>query len=443
MPDEVKELHRARELIKHALAAGADEADVYIRAGPATRITLHHTHISESNGWQQGLALRVWCGNRQALLTTNDLTSSRLLDLAKYAVAEAQQRGMEKQPWLSSERAARPFPAAKEPPITREQQRAMLEQLLETIRRNQAPRKPILSACYTNIEQATIVANSRGLQATYHTSNYRIWVWVEWDTGHLMAGASSQLFADLAPETLVQHVSEHIASLEASTGKAPEGSCEVLLPPLAAAEVARAFGMLLTAENVLRDLKPLLKRLGLPVASPAVTLIDDGRLAGGLKSHPFDDEGTPTGTTMLVEGGKLYALLHTLQSAAQLRVEPNGKAMRAALWQQPHSAPSNIYLQAGEEGPDQLQRHIQRGIVVTGMLRPGRLQSATGKFTLVAQGWWVERGERVYPVSGVPLSANIFELLRTVRCCGSDVQFSPLADGAGAPSILIERMQVG
>jgi PmbA protein len=217
----------------------------------------------------------------------------------------------------------------------------------------------------------------------------------------------------------------------------------VLLPPSVAADLARSLGALLAAENVLQNLRPLLSHLDQPIASPAVTLVDDGALADGLKSQPIDDEGTATTATTLIERGRLRALLHTLQSADQLGVAPNGKAMRLALWKQPRSVPSNIYVQGGDATPEQLRGQLRRGLAVMSTPRPGRIHPATGKFTVVAQGWWVEDGELVRPVHGVPLSANIFDLLRNVTACGTDLHFSPLADGAGAPSVLIERMQVG
>jgi PmbA protein len=187
----------------------------------------------------------------------------------------------------------------------------------------------------------------------------------------------------------------------------------------------------------------LLTRLDRPIAAPAVTLVDDGALASGLKSRPFDDEGTPTGATTLIERGTLRALLHTLDTAGRLGMAPNGKAVRPNLWQQPRSAPSNVSLQPGDADPGLLRQELRRGLAVVNALRPGRLHSATGKLTAIVQGWWVEEGVPVRPVSGVPLSANIFELLRDVRRCGRDLQHSPLADGAGAPSLLVERMQVG
>ncbi len=148
-------------------------------------------------------------------------------------------------------------------------------------------------------------------------------------------------------------------------------------------------------------------------------------------------------TTTLIEQGRLRAFLQTLRSAEELGVEPNGKATRATLWNHPRATPTNIYIPAGEHAPESLRQTMRRGLAVVGVLRPGRVQSATGNFTAVVQGWWVENGVPVQLVSGVPLAANIFHMVRALRARGNDLQFSPLADGAGAPSLLIDQMHAG
>lgn len=443
MSEVTEILQRATQLLDMALDAGADEADVYLRQGPATRITFQQDHCNESSGWQSGLALRVWCDNRLALLSTNDLSAAGLATIARQAVLEARQRGISSPAWLNSELRCSPFALAQESLLTQARKRAMIEEVMATISSKQPATGLIVHACYAESTSVTGLVNSRGLRAVCQTSNYRIWIWAEGAFGHLTMAASSQCFAGLDLEALGQHVSDHLVFLHEPSRQAPAGSCEVLLPPLAAADIARSLGVLLTAENVLQDLKPLLKSIDHPIASPAVSLIDDGALPTGLKSRPFDDEGTPVSATTLVEQGRLRAFLHTLRSADLLNATPGGNALKPSLWQPPRAAPSNVYLQAGRATPDELRQQLQRGIIVTSILRPGRIQGTSGKFTLVVQGWWIEQGQPRYPVSGVPISANIFELLRNVRACGSDLQFSPLADGAGAPSLLIARVQVG
>lgn len=245
------------------------------------------------------------------------------------------------------------------------------------------------------------------------------------------------------PAEVADDLLRRAGDLRQATGSVAAGRHPVLLSPVAAADLARGLGVLFSGDLVLGDLRPLADRLGRRIASPAVTLVDDGALAGGRRSRPFDDEGTPTRRTVLLEKGRLREFLHTLETAARLECEPNGKAHRITVTHSPRPGPSNIYLAAGEATAAELRDEVSRGLLVTGFTRPGRVVSSTGRFTAMAYGQWREPGAPPRAVSRVPLSAGVFPLLRHIRGCGDDLRFSPLSGGAGAPTVLIAEMVVG
>jgi PmbA protein len=217
----------------------------------------------------------------------------------------------------------------------------------------------------------------------------------------------------------------------------------VVLAPDAAADVARVLGRVLCAQHVLGRLGRLRDRVGQRIASTMLSLVDDGTLPGGVHTRPFDDEGTPTEATTLIEGGRLRGFLHTLRTAERLDALPNGKAERAAAWHAPEAAPSNVFIPAGSSTVDELRIGAGDGLAISGLLRSGRVQSTTGRFTAVGYGWRLRRGVPAQRVTGVPLSAGVFELMRAIAGRGDDLRFVPLADGAGSPSLLVEPMRVG
>jgi PmbA protein len=442
MSEAKRALRTATWLVDESRAAGADDAEVYLRSGPITRISHLNNSTMEAQGWHHSLALRVWVDGRVSLLTTSDFTLNHLSQLARLAVAEARQRGVSNYPWLRSEQRSQSFAVDVARPVGIEEKHALLSQLIAYGRASRSFDQKILTACYTDSVLWTVLVNSRGLSTLYQATNHRIWLWIEGASGHLSLASAGRHFDDLALTSIGRQLDACSVLLDSQIGQAPEGPCAVILPPLVAADLARSVSSMLTGENVLGSLRPLLKWMERPIAASSITLVDDGTLPMGLKSRPVDDEGTPTSRTVLVEKGRLRNFLQTLETAAELNMKPNGKATRSALWQQPRALPSNAFFEAGDVEPDELLRQLKRGILVTSTLRPGRLQSATGKFTLIAQGAWVEHGTVMHPLNGVQLSANVFELLRSVQCCGRDLQFSTLADGVGAPSMLVERMQV-
>lgn len=435
-------LKRASALVTAAGQAGADEAEVFLHVGPVRTITLQEGHRSISQGEQSELALRVWCGEQTAVVTTTDLTHAAICGLARRGVQEARERGTHLLPLL---RPGDELHLSDDDTGQRsEETAALLAKMVAHIQGRRGSQDTIFNLSYTETALWTVLVHSQGLRAATRRQQYKLWVWLEGSGGHLAAAVAGRTFSPGAANDFVSYLESCSSFLEQPASPPPQsGPHQVLLSAGLAADFARSLGHMLSADNVLHNMRPLLERIGTPIASRALTLIDDGCLPDGLNSCAIDHEGTPMQTTTLIEQGQLGALLHTLRSAQELGVAANGKASRAALWNHPRGTPTNIYIPAGRQTPESLRRQIRRGLAVAGVLRPGRVQRATGNFTALVQGWWIENGEPVQLVSGVPLSANIFQMLRALRARGNDLQFSPLADGAGAPCLLIDQMHVG
>ena len=436
----------AQALVESALDAGADAADAFLRDGPVHRRTQHQGQIAESAGWHTEVALRAWCGDDCSLTTANDLNPSGFGLLARRSVESARQWGFQRPALLQSDMSPHEWDCWDRDDLGFGQGQAVLHHALAAVRSEPTLANALVSGSYSTAALTTALATSRGFATGYCYQEHRVWLWIEGSDGHLVSAEAARRASGLNPSALGAHLAQRAGAVDpaatASNGLAA-GRCAVLLPPLVAADLARSLGFLLSGDNVVEHLRPLLGRIGKPIAAPSVTLIDDGAAPEGIKGRPFDDEGTPTARAALIEQGRLSELLHTRASAARLGVAPNGKATRARPWRHPQPAPTTIYLAPGDSTPLDLQRLMRSGLVVTSALRPGRIHAATGRFTVLVRGLWIENGDAVRAVSGIPLSANIFELLRAVSATASDLQFSPLADGAGAPSVLVDAMTVG
>jgi len=443
MNDPQTALNTALLLVDAAIASGADDAEVYGRFGPTFRIALQWAHITENTGWQSELALRVWCGNQTCVLVTDQTSPSELRALALSAVSQARWGSTISGAQLCDMRGSRIFPCTQSSIIqTRTEERDALEQLLEEAKKTSYFASKIVNVDYLETSPWTVIVNSRGCSAAYERRESTVWLWVEHEDGRLAEALFRPTFSESEHKLLVRRLADRASFLDQRTYHAPPGPCEVLLSPSAAASVAAALGTLLAADNVLNNIPALLGHVNRVIAGSAVTLIDDGTVAGGIQGRPVDDEGMPTCSTTLIEEGRLRALLHTRQTSHQLGVIPNGKATRAALWDLPRSAPSNIYIQAGHTVPTELWGQIYRGLIVLHAREPGRIQGGNGRFTISVDGWWIEDGEITHPVAAVNLSANIFALLRNIRQCGNDLEFSFLSNGAGGPSLLVDEMWI-
>jgi len=436
VPDRARAI--AAETVAAAMVAGADAAEVFVRTGPAERLTWRGPDlVAETRGPNCDVVVRVWRGGWSLAVTATTITPA-LRDLARSAVAGARSHGEELTPCLRAGPADLVFPAAGEEPNG---EPGSLAGPLSDVAALPELRHAQLTGVWSQERQWSILVNSCDLAAAYEGVQQVAWLWADWPGGRIAEAASGGSGEGVLAAG--RRLAGLASLMHADPGPPPTGSTSVLLAPAAAAHVARSLGGLLTGSGVARGLRPLIERRGGRIGSPSLDLTDAPRQPGGMRTRPIDDEGTPTRDVPLLRAGRLVGLLHTLRSARELGDEPTGSAHRAALWRPPAAAPSNLRIEPGTETRDHLRRAMGTGIEVVGLGRPGRIQDGTGNFTLTGHGWWVEGGERVRPLRGVPLSANVFELLRAVRGIGDDLAYSPLADGAGAPTLLLDRMRVG
>ena len=193
----------------------------------------------------------------------------------------------------------------------------------------------------------------------------------------------------------------------------------------------------LNGETVYREASFLARRLGEPVASPLVNLVDDGTMPRGFGTSPFDDEGVPTRRTPMVEQGVLRNFLLNCYAGRKLGMPTTGNAARG-LAGNPGISPGNFYLLAGEHSPEEILRSVTRGFYVTECIGFG-VNLVTGDYSRGAAGLWIEDGELAFPVEEVTIAGNLLDMLRGVEMVGNDLEFR---GAVAAPTIKIAEMTV-
>jgi PmbA protein len=171
-----------------------------------------------------------------------------------------------------------------------------------------------------------------------------------------------------------------------------------------------------------------------------VSVIDDGRLAGGPLEAPFDGEGTPTRRTPVVEEGLLLTRLLDRASARVADTEPTGNGVRHSFRDPPSSASTHLSIVPGEATVEQLLVGLDRGLYVTNLRavggRPG------GGLAALVEGVWVERGRAAGAVSRALMVVPRRELLRRVRAVADDLRFHPAGGAVGSPTLLLEPLEM-
>ena len=98
---------------------------------------------------------------------------------------------------------------------------------------------------------------------------------------------------------------------------------------------------------------------------------------------------------------------------------------------------TNLYLEAGTETPEAMIAAIDNGFYVTELIGMG-VNGVTGDYSRGAAGFWIEKGEIVYPVSELTIAGNLKDMFMALTPA-SDLEFRY---GTNAPTLRIDGMTV-
>jgi TldD protein len=215
-----------------------------------------------------------------------------------------------------------------------------------------------------------------------------------------------------------------------------------------------AVGHGLEADFNRRKTSALTNRLGTRVASDVCTIVDDGTLPFRRGSLNMDDEGTPTGRTVLIEKGILRAYLTDRLNARLMGLPLTGNGRRESFQCIPLPRMTNTFMLAGESDPQDIIRSVKKGLYAVSF-GGGQVDITNGKFVFSAsEAYLIEDGQVTKPVKGATLIGNGPEVLTKVSMvgydlkldegigtCGKDGQSVPV--GVGLPTIRVDAMTVG
>ncbi len=211
----------------------------------------------------------------------------------------------------------------------------------------------------------------------------------------------------------------------------------VVFDPDMAASLLRSLCGAVSGSAIYRGASFLLGKLGQQVATSALTVVDDGRIAAGLGSRPFDGEGLPTRRTVVIKDGVLTSYLLDTYTGRKLGLCSTGNATRS-LGQRPTVGPMNFFAQPGPHAPEEIIGSVNRGLYVTEMIGFG-VNLVTGDYSRGAVGIWIENGELTHPVEEVTIAGNLKDMLMGVEMVGSDLEWR---GSIAAPTLKIARMTV-
>jgi TldD protein len=194
--------------------------------------------------------------------------------------------------------------------------------------------------------------------------------------------------------------------------------------------------------------------MGQRIASPGVTVVDDGTLPDRRGSLTVDDEGTPSQRTVLIEDGKLVGFMQDRQNARLMGMKPTGNGRRESFAHHPMPRMTNTYMLAGPHDPQEIIRSVKKGLYAVNF-GGGQVDITSGKFVFSAsEAYLIEDGKLGPAVKGATLIGNGPDVLTRVTMIGNDMRLDPgvgtcgkdgqgVPVGVGQPTLLIDRLTVG
>lgn len=264
------------------------------------------------------------------------------------------------------------------------------------------------------------------------------------DEGEATSGseaAAAFSLKQINPEKLGQAAAER-ALKKLGGRKVSSGLYEIIFSPEAASQILSLLASALSGEEVMKNRSFLKNKLNQKIASEKFTLIDNGLMRSGLASAPFDAEGTPTGKTVLFEGGILKNYFQSVYSSRFFKTRPTGNTGRPSFSTLPVLGPTNFYLAPGQIMPEKLISSVKKGILVTDLFGLHTADRVTGEFSLGIEGQYLEDGQVTFPVKGVALAGNLENLLANISAVAEDLNFFLESGYLGSPHFLVSSMTI-
>jgi TldD protein len=449
------------KILRRALAGGGEFADIYCEEGAATVVACEDGKIEKVlAGYDRGVGIRVISDLRTAYAYTNEITEKALLELAETVSRAVRGKVFDRPIAVAAKSSLAGFPVRRPTADIPLAEKVDLVTRADRAARGVDSRVRQVMAVYRDGALTAQIANSLGeFIETVRTGTVFIAQVVASDgtviqTGYEPLGGCRgfELFDEASPEEIATTAARR-ALMMLTAPKAPAGMMPVVLSSSAGGTmVHEAIGHGLEADLARAGLSVYTGKVGMQVASPLVTVIDDATIPFVRGSFACDDEGTPGQRTVLVENGILKGYLYDRLSAMKDGCASTGNGRRESYQAKPIVRMSNTLIAPGTESPEVIIRGVERGLLVKKM-GGGQVNTVNGDFVFeVSEGYLLEKGEIGAPVRGATLTGNGPDVLKRIvsvgndlgfgiGTCGKDGQGVPVADAQ--PTLLISEITVG
>jgi TldD protein len=427
-----------------AMARGGEFAEVFVEDRTTSSAMLDQRRVEQlSSGRERGAGIRVVVGDTTGFAHTADLTESGLIAAARAAAAVARDGGGGVREIALGPLRDNPSRATILPADVDKARKIELMNHADDAARSEGSSITQVQVALGDSTRHFVVANSDGLFAGDHQvrTRFNVSCIATGDTGmqtgyRPIAGTRGfeLLSADAVAEAARGAARQAITKLDARP--APSGDLPVVLAGGSGGILFHeACGHGLEADAILKQASVYAGKVGQLVASPLVTLVDDGTVEGEWGYLAIDDEGRPGARNVLIENGVLTDYMWDyLRSRKEGRVS-SGNGRRQSYQHLPMVRMTNTYLLEGDSDADEIVAQTPYGVYVA-QLGGGQVNTATGDFVFgMTAAFMIEDGKITAPLRDCNLIGNGPDVLQRVDAVASDFSMTPGTCGKNGQSV--------
>jgi TldD protein len=453
------------QIVGGAIARKADFADLYFEFRTSESFSLEDGIVKKANkNVSQGVGVRVVAGDKTGYAHSDDVTVENLQLAARSAQAIAQEGGASQSVAIRGQALGHHLYDLDHSPldVALNEKIALLNQIDIAARRHDPRIKNVFASLGVE-RKLVLIAGSAGFIVGDVQPLLRLNVTCIAEEGSLRQhgtyGGGGRVEFDFLTEgerylrfarTAAEQALRNLHAVDA-----PAGSLTVVLGPgWPGVLLHEAVGHGLEGDFNRKGTSAFAGCIGERVASPLCTVVDDGTIANRRGSLNVDDEGTPTGRTVLIEKGILRGYLQDRLNARLMGVPLTGNGRRESFAHMPMPRMTNTFMLAGDSTKDEIIRSVDHGLYAA-HFGGGQVDITNGKFVFSAtEAYLIEGGQITRPVKGATLIGSGPEALKRVSMVGNDLQLDEgigtcgkdgqsVPVGVGLPTIRIDGITVG
>lgn len=439
-----------QQYIHFGLAQGAEELEIYLSNHKSEKLQVFKGEVdSLLSSRSCGIAIRIFTGGKMGFTYTSNLSDEGIKTVITEAIANAKLTDTQEKrelPELYTEYPALDVynPALAEVAV---EEKINLALAIEKAALDYDSRIIAVPTVAYHDEVAEIrIINSKGLDKSYmlsYTVAYAYAMGREGDSTQTgIKVAYGRTITDLDPTIIGTAAAKQAVSLLGAK-PVPSNNVPVIFNPYAGTQLASSFVPGFLADKVQKGKSLFKGKLEQVIASPVVTLIDDGLNAKSLYAAPFDDEGVPAQTTVVVEQGVLKSFLYDSHTAKIDGVRTTGNARKLVLRELPEPSTSCFFVKPGNVSLEEMIAGIKEGFLAVDLTGThSGTNPVSGDFSVGANGFWIKDGKLDQPVREVTVAGNFGQVLKDIVQLGNDLEVSPNPRSLSTPSMLVKELAV-